>query len=240
MKERNVVVDIGNTKIKAAVFEEDRIIQRVSAVSLEEIYQSLEDPNLHFIFSTVRHNQDEILEVFKSQKTLILTHETPVPLQIDYETPETLGLDRLASAVGAYHLQQNDVLVIDAGTCITYDLITKPGVFRGGVIAPGLNMRMKSMSHFTASLPDISENWLSISERTPGKSTKECLLQGSKQAMIHEMNGFIAQFTEEYPKLSVILTGGDGPCFESKLKAHIFADFNLVLVGLNRILNYNK
>ncbi len=193
-----------------------------------------------FIFSTVRGNESTIKSHFKNEQILILNHQTPIPIRLDYKTPETLGLDRIAAAVGAHHLYKKDLLVIDAGTCITYDLVDKQGIYRGGVISPGLQMRMRAMSNYTAALPDISSEWEEIPDVFPGKSTKECLLHGAKQAILHEMNGFIDQFTEEYTHLSVILTGGDTPHFESNLKAPIFADFDLVLTGLNRILNYNK
>lgn len=236
----NLVVDIGNSKIKTAVFEGDQIIAKYNATDLEDVSRHFASEDYRYIFSSVGKDDESINNLFLKKDYLILKSTTPLPIQLDYKTPNTLGIDRIAAAVGAHYKYPGDVLVIDAGTCVTYELVESEGLYRGGIIAPGLRMRMKAMSHFTRQLPDISENWQDINVHNPGKTTQECLLNGSYQAMINEINGFIDQFTEEYPQLSVILTGGDARYFESKLKAPIFADFDLVLSGLNRILNHNK
>lgn len=240
MDNSNLVVDIGNSKIKAALFQGGKITKRFFGDDLATIKTRLPGHIDRYMFCTVRDDHELIRQLFQGKPVHILGHETPIPIVLDYDTPETLGLDRLAVAVGAFDRFQNDSLIIDAGTCITYDLVEKSGTYKGGAIAPGLNMRMQAMAEFTASLPDIRGKWTEINDRLPGKTTKECLLQGARQAMLHEINGFIGQFMERYPNLGVIMTGGDVPYFESNLKATTFADFDLAMIGLNRILNYNK
>lgn len=199
-------------------------------------------PGLHsYIFSSVGNNLEEITSTFTGADITILTRTTPLPLAIDYATPETLGMDRLAAAAGACYLHPGkNILVIDAGSCITYDLVDCTGTFRGGIIAPGLKMRMRSMAHFTRQLPDISGDWEKLTIGLVGKSTKDCLANGAYEGQLHEIEGFISRFRKEYTDLVVMLTGGDADHFESRLKEPIFADSNLVLTGLNRILNYNK
>jgi len=236
----NVVVDVGNSKIKTAVFEGDSIVQKFEAENLQQVKSHYSSVDHRFIFSSVRKDQGQIEQLFGEYDWILLNYNTPLPIQLKYKTPETLGVDRIAAVVGAYSKYKGQSLVIDAGTCITYDLVNDQGEYLGGVIAPGLKMRMQAMGQFTQALPDISDEWQNIEIALPGKSTKECLVNGAFTAMICEINGFINQFTADYGQMNVILTGGDAPYFESKLKAHIFADFDLVLTGLNRILNYNK
>lgn len=240
-KEGNIIVDVGNSSIKTAKFVGANLVERNIRYTLQEVLDTYSSGNYDWIFSSVGSSIEEILALFGEFDPLLLKKETPLPISIDYDTPETLGMDRLAAAVGGHFLYpEKNVLIIDAGTCITYDIVTAKGVFLGGVISPGLKMRMSAMNHYTHQLPDISEEWEQVISRTPGKSTKECLLNGSVTAIIHEMNGFLTSFNKEYADLVVVLTGGDGPYFESNLKAPIFADLNLVLTGLNRILNYNR
>ncbi|MEQ8470126.1 MAG: type III pantothenate kinase [Marinoscillum sp.] len=240
-KRTNVVVDIGNSKIKSALFEGDELKSKIQTYRLQDLLDHYGFGSHQWIFSSVNNSNQEITEIFNQESHLILSRETPLPIVLNYDTPETLGVDRVAAAVGgSYNYPEKNVLIIDAGTCITYDVVSKVGAFEGGVIAPGLQMRMKSMNHYTKRLPDISEDWSQIMLKNLGKSTRECLLAGSFAAIVHEMNGFIDQFKKEYPELVVILTGGDANYFESKVKAPIFADFDLVLRGLNRILNHNQ
>lgn len=237
----NVAVDIGNTRIKSALFDGERMVATAVHKTLDELLFHYESKVHHWIFGSVKNYDEQLHEIFYGENYLKLTNETPLPIVVQYDTPNTLGVDRLAAAVGAYTIHPDkNVLIIDAGTCITYDILDRHGVFQGGVIAPGLKMRMKAMAHFTAALPDISEDFSQIMLKNLGKSTRECLLAGSLSATIHEINGFIDHFLKEYEELVVMITGGDAMHFESKLKAHIFADFDLVLTGLNRILIKNQ
>lgn len=237
---KNIVVDIGNSRIKSGEFEQDKLIEVKNWANLAQLksaYTSSKGSN--WIFSIVGEHREEIAGQFPGYP--ILTYQTPLPVSLDYKTPETLGMDRVAAAVGARELHPGrNILVIDAGSCITYDIMDAKGVFQGGVIAPGLQMRMKAMHHFTRQLPDISPEWESLPQNLLGKSTRECLLNGAYLAAIYEIESFIAAYKKEFDNLVVMLTGGDTPYFESKLKAPIFANFELVLIGLNRILRHNN
>ena len=237
----NVAVDIGNTRIKAALFTESAKEPTYTCKGYEDLLDHYGRKEHQWIFGSVSDDQQVLKEVFSDEDVLILDHNTPLPIRVNYDTPETLGVDRLAAAAGAAHqFPKRNVLVIDCGTCITYDIIDSAGIFQGGVIAPGLTMRMKAMSDYTRRLPDISSEMSQIMLKNLGKSTRECLLAGSLSASVHEIDGFISSFLKEYDQLVVMMTGGDTNHFESKVKAPIFADFDLVLTGLNRILIKNQ
>lgn len=224
-----ILVDIGNTRIKSAAVV-DRVIGKINThTSTEELMQSYPDET-KFMACSTRSEKPYL------QRMTLLDHTTSLPIRLDYNTPETLGMDRVAAAVGAYDLfPESNSLVIDMGTCITMDLVSKSGLFIGGIISPGLKMRMKTMAKNTAKLPDISENWDELKVRTMGKSTRECLLAGSYGGIINEIEGILSKLSQDFTSINVILTGGDAHYFESKLKAHIFAGSKIVLSGLYRI-----
>jgi type III pantothenate kinase len=159
-----------------------------------------------------------------------------LPIAFDYTTFDTLGLDRIANACAVHYLFPNqNCLVIDAGTCVTYSVI-KNGAFIGGAISPGLQMRFKSLHHFTGRLPLLSSTTESID--TTGKSTDESILSGVEVGIVKEIEGMIDSFCSENGPLNVILTGGDGSYLGSRLKSPIFANENLTLEGLNQIYLY--
>jgi type III pantothenate kinase len=235
---KNIAVDVGNTRIKWALFEDGNLS------SVNRINSGLDD-QFHWpdydqmIISSVRNLSDS-LKIPETKKPLWLSHETPVPIQLDYSTPETLGLDRIAAAVGAWSLfPDQNCLVIDLGTCITFDLVTSDGIFRGGAIAPGLHMRLQAMHEFTDKLP-LVKTGETINDSFPAKSTKESLFVGAEMGVLHEIEGYISRLQKENDNLCVILTGGDASFFESKVKAPIFVRPELNLWGLNRILLYNE
>lgn len=168
---------------------------------------------------------------------LELNSRTPLPILNGYRTPETLGLDRLAAAVGArVQFPDKDLLVIDAGTAITFDLIEHCGVFLGGNISPGLRSRFRALNEFTLNLPLVEEvdHWPLI-----GQTTEEAIRAGVLNGMVLEMDGMIDLLKKKYPEIQTVLTGGDAGFFERRLKNHIFAKFEITLIGLNRILEYN-
>ena len=166
-----------------------------------------------------------------------LTHETPVPIKNLYKTPETLGADRLAAVIGANAIRPNrDLLIIDAGTCITFDFIDKHGQYHGGNISPGMEMRLKALHAFTAKLPEVTADG---ETPTYGDSTETAIRAGVYHGIAFEIEGYIRQLQKNYPQLLVFLTGGDRFSFDTNLKSSIFADSFLVLKGLNRILAYN-
>lgn len=239
----NLVIDTGNTSTKMAVFNGSEMLahyqrERLVIGELEKIKDNFPDVNSLIISSVVR--QDEQVnkycrEIFDT--TIRLSYETRIPIKVMYQTPETLGNDRIADVVGAWkEFPGQDVLVIDTGSCITYDFINKRGEYLGGNISPGLTMRFRALNNFTDQLPLVSRG---ENSNILGKSTKEAIMLGVQNGLLQEMKGIIGLVKSEYPDLKVILTGGDLPFFEKDLKNLIFADPFITLKGLNEILNYN-
>ena len=160
-----------------------------------------------------------------------------LPIRIGYETPHTLGRDRIAAVVGAQSLRPgSNILVIDAGTAITYELLEASGLYVGGNISPGMTTRFRALHHFTQKLPLVSEPEEVL---LVGVSTESAIQAGVVNGIVLEMDGYIDLLRLKYPGLLVFLTGGHSFYFERRLKNRIFADINLVLIGLNRILEYN-
>ena len=229
-----ILVDIGNSSIKTTEVNNGDFADTKTWANIGEVLEQYQGSPM--MISSVRKIAPN---TFDGLNVTLLSHQTKLPIEVDYKTPETLGADRIAAAVGAAELFPNkDNLVVDLGTCMTIDLLDREGVFHGGIIAPGLTMRMKSMAHFTDQLPDISKEWRQISSGELGKSTKECLLSGSYWGIIHEINGVIRTLETDFTSLNTILTGGDAHFFESNLKAHIFAGSKIVQKGLYRIWKY--
>ncbi len=236
-----LVIDQGNTLIKLALFENHNIrwIRSFSSFNETEAEALLKETNniKGAIISSVSNAPEKITRLLDSFKWIVLDHNTPVPIQNKYTTPETLGKDRLAGIVAASQMfPGNDILVIDAGTAITYDFINKDKEYIGGSISPGLNLRFKALNTFTARLPLYEASNFHM---LTGSSTYESILSGVMQGAILEMDGFIAEYKNKYSDLVTILTGGDAIYFDKKLKSDIFASENLVLDGLNLILKYN-
>ncbi|MFM7856761.1 MAG: type III pantothenate kinase [Flammeovirgaceae bacterium] len=235
----NIVIDAGNTRTKVGIFEGDTFLQKHSFTLLSELISFLEKQSFaNALVSSVGMAANEIGEhVRASSKCLTLSHTTALPVKILYETPHTLGVDRVAAVCGALALFPNrNCLVIDVGTCITYDWLDGQGNYHGGGISPGLDMRLKAMHTFTARLPMVS---VDPSIGLVGKSTQHCLQSGAWHGMLAEIEGVIGRYHEMSPLLQVVLCGGDARLFENKLKHTIFAAPDLVLNGLNRILLHN-
>ena len=171
---------------------------------------------------------------------------TPIPIRNGYETPETLGPDRLAAAIGAYYESVNrmgehrPVLVVDAGTAITYDLVTADGQYLGGNISPGIHLRFLALHEHTAHLPLIQHLTLNTQLSTIGTTTQTAILHGVLDGVRHEIEGFICEFSLKYPKLLVFFTGGDMENFSESIKNRTFADQFLVSKGLDLILQHNN
>jgi type III pantothenate kinase len=163
---------------------------------------------------------------------------TPIPISNRYRTPETLGSDRLAAVIGASSLKPNtDLLIIDAGTCITYEVIDARGNYWGGNIAPGMQMRLRALHEFTARLPLVEAEG-----EVPGMgySTETAIRSGVLRGMKYEIEGYIKSMRSKFPHLQVFLTGGDHINFDTNIKNSIFSDRYLVPRGLNKILDYNE
>ena len=234
---KQISVDIGNTRCKVGIFNKGRLEKNfiVEKHALPELIKSFRG---HIILSSVAGDYKELCPV--PDNVLCFFSSTPIPIMVDYETPLTLGLDRIAASVGAhYEFPANNSLIIDMGTCVTYDVIDKIGKFQGGAISPGFKIRMKAAAHFTNSLPDISSVHLKYQSKFPSKSTKKGLLKGIEQGLIYEINGFITNFKKEYDDPIIIMTGGDFAYFESYIKGFIFVRPEIVLTGLHKILEYN-
>ena len=235
----NVVVDYGNSSAKVGVFDHLELIDRHAFTDAIELRGFLENFSaVHFIISTVTEDAHTVSSWARhAKKKYILDATLPLPIQNKYATPHTLGVDRIAGVCGAHSLfPSSDCLVIDAGTCITYDVIDRSGGFLGGGISPGMRMRFQAVHTFTAKLPLINPVPL---PPLIGDSTETCIQSGIVNGLTAELNGIITQYQDKFDGLKVILSGGDTRFFENKLKGSIFAVPELVLGGLNSILNYN-
>jgi type III pantothenate kinase len=239
----NLIVDIGNTKVKVAVFESDKLITSVS-IEESDFAKTYQDFSAQYSFqgcivSSVKKNIDDIINTIKEIPFFIqLNHTTQVPFTNLYGTPQTLGIDRIAlMAAASSQFPRKNVLVIDAGTCITYDFINAQSEYLGGAISPGINIRYRSVHDYTSKLPQLSasENFQLI-----GDSTESAIHSGIMNGVIQEIRGVINQYEEKYPDLTVILTGGDTKFLFKQLKNSIFAHQNFLLYGLNQILTFNN
>ena len=234
----NIAIDLGNSRIKAGVFESASLIKSYTFSNPDELFHLVKQPHENLIVSSVKGDVDSILNIsVATNKKIELKSNTPLPIKIQYTTPLTLGVDRIADACGAIQLFPNqNNLIIDLGTCINYEFIDSDNNYWGGAISPGVNMRFKSMNTFTVQLPLVEA--IGYPELI-GNSTISCLQSGVMNGILEEMKGIISRLKSKYPELRVILTGGDYRFFENQLKDSIFAAPELVLVGLNRILIHN-
>lgn len=239
----NLVIDIGNTAAKLAVFDGTELLEVVydSNQTLERL------PGLCSRYPIGQAIVATVVDLSESASAqlsalsvplLRLGADTPLPVENLYETPETLGYDRMAAVVGACgQAPGRDLLVIDAGTCITYEFVDAAGRYHGGNISPGMQMRFQALHRFTGRLPLVQRE----GRRLPmGKDTESAIRAGVMKGMEYEIEGYIRAMKYKYPQLLVFLTGGDEFSFDTNVKSIIFADRFLVLKGLNRILNYNN
>ncbi len=239
----NLCIDRGNTSVKAGVFVNEKLTHTFNfshedaLAHLTGILQT-HKPDKSILSSVADHNTD--LEHFfaeQGRQLLKLDGFTRLPINNAYLSNDTIGADRLAMVTAA-HLEYPDKnnLVVCLGTCITYNFITKNKTFRGGAIAPGMEMRFKAMHHYTERLPetDADGDLLLL-----GYDTASCMRSGVVYGMACEVDGMISEFEKSFGDFNAILTGGDVPFFANKLKSKIFADPEIQLKGLNLILNYN-
>ena len=238
----NLVIDTGNTLTKVALYQGREMLAFSSfeGVHPKHIIKFCESNSLikNAILSSVKEYPAEIDEYLSQRyNAIIFSHKTPVPVINKYRTPETLGKDRLAGVVGAMQLMPaSDLLVIDTGTAITYDIVTASGEYLGGSISPGLAMRYKALHAFTSRLP-LLEYYNDA--QLIGSDTSSGIHSGVMNGAAAEMEGIIQQYRQLYPGLKIILTGGDQNYFDKRLKIKTFAAPNLVLEGLNLILDFN-
>lgn len=237
----NLVIDIGNTQTKWALFNQSELLQSDVINSIKEITKVIEKLTFsEVIISSVANQEDTNFVKLLFDNPIVLSFKTPIPIENKYQSPQTLGNDRLANAVGGYlSFPHHNTLIIDAGTCLKFDFINQNKEYLGGAIAPGLKMRFKALHTFTANLPFV-EN-LEI-DSFVGRNTQESIVSGCANGMKNEILQTIAEYQSQYENLKIILTGGDITWLEKmnlSQKNSIFADRWLTLKGLNEILNYN-
>jgi type III pantothenate kinase len=237
--QRSLTVDQGNSFTKIAIFEGETLVKMINHVPDDKLLNQINTilPN-HCIVCSVRNREDWPIEkVDKRINFVLFDHNTPIPIKNLYDTPSTLGMDRIAGVIGSRQFKpEGNNLVIDCGTCITYDLIDAENQYQGGSISPGLEIRLKALNTFTANLPliKVEEN-----VALTGKSTKTAILSGVVYGAICEIEGIIERYRQHYDGLSVVLCGGGAKYFENKIRGAIFVAPELVLYGLNKILRYN-
>ncbi len=240
----NLVLDIGNSSTKYAVFQNGAALHVES--SAPELFVSRVKglfsryPGIgHTLISSVGRldaNQRDVVALFSPVH--LLSKDSKLPFRNSYASPQTLGADRLALAAAAfYHNPRGNSLVIDMGSCITYEMVNDSGEYMGGAISPGLRMRYRAIHEQTAHLPLLEPAEL---HDFIGNDTQSCMHSGAINGMAREVDGTIEQYRSRFQDLTVILTGGDAHFFVKRLKNTIFANPNFLLEGLNHLLEYNK
>ncbi|MGV3460360.1 MAG: type III pantothenate kinase [Flavobacterium sp.] len=239
-----LAVDVGNTKIKAAVFKDNTLAGRfffddgVAEKAIIKIFSDYPQINAS-IFSSVGKSAERLLHILNSKvPVVVVSHETMVPLKSLYATPHTLGIDRIVLSTGgvlAYPAQNR--LIIDAGTCVTYDFTDKDDNYHGGAISPGLRLRYEALHNFTAKLPLLSRE---MPENVTGNSTAQSIHSGVVNALLFEIQGFIDFYRDKYGDVAVIMTGGDAEFLAERFKNTIFANPNFLLESLNQLYLYTQ
>ncbi len=239
----NLVIDIGNTRVKLAVFQGVEVLEIRSGEfkDLIEITVGLYGNysiSKIIVSSVVDLEQALRLKLEELVLVLYLDNTTSVPFKNNYKTPQTLGVDRIALvAAASQRFPSQNVLVIDAGTCITYDFINEHNEFQGGSISPGVAMRYKSLNKFTGKLPLLEKEF---NDNLVGKDTFSAIHSGVIHGVLFEILGVIKTYEQQFEKIQVVLSGGDSNFLAKRLKSSIFVEPNFLLYGLNYILNYNN
>ncbi|MDX6746420.1 type III pantothenate kinase [Polaribacter sp. PL03] len=238
----NLTIDIGNTRVKSAVFEGDRLVElyvfdkRKIISEIKKIFKK-NTISAGIISNVATISEKRMVQLKKIIDFQIVSSASKVPFNNLYKTPKTLGVDRIALVAGAVKQFPNkNVLVIDAGTCITFDFVSDKTAYLGGAISPGIKMRYKALNKFTANLPLVET--LELNDFI-GKNTEESIVSGVLNGVVKEINGVIEDYEQEYLDLTVVLTGGDTNFLSKQLKSSIFANQNFLLQGLNEILKFN-
>ena len=247
----NLTIDIGNTKAKVGVFQ-DNVLVEVTIYPKENFHAGFKsDLEKYLSLGEIKyiglacvgkasaiHTMDFLEKDCGLPKVLHITHETSIPVINAYETPTTLGIDRIVAVVGAFEkVGEGPVLVIDAGTAVTYEFADEQRRYLGGGIAPGMYLRFKSLNDYTAKLPllNFSEDFELL-----GRNTEKSILSGVQVGFIAEVDGIIDRYRGQYGEdLKVLLTGGDGPFLGNHIKNINFVDSNLLLEGINAIIIHN-
>jgi type III pantothenate kinase len=239
----NLGIDLGNSFAKVGIFDSNKLVN-VFIINVNELHKLKEIiPTENYetaIVSSVINTPTALIAILKQicNKILFLDKKTKTPIINKYKSKETLGNDRLALASGCSALfKGKNVLIIDAGSCITYDFVDKSSVYFGGAISPGIEMRFKALNTFTAKLPLIE---IESSNKIIGRDTKESILSGVINGVTFEVNSVINNYKKKYNPIKIIITGGDAIFLAKKIKSRIFVEPNFLLISLNQILLYNE
>jgi type III pantothenate kinase len=239
----NLIIDIGNSRAKAAVVDNGTVLRSYVVDSIDgEWLETLlnEHPSIqHAILCSTRGDEERVYQLLRASIAHVICFApatTPTPLTIHYHTPATLGADRLAASVGASELYPDcDLMIVDFGTAITIDFV-EDGAFKGGNISPGVTTRFRALADYTAKLPLC---YATDEVLEYGRTTKEAIEQGVMRGVENEIRGYCEVFMQKKRKKCIIFTGGDAKYFAKRIKNTIFADCELVILGLSRILDYN-
>lgn len=239
-----LAVDVGNTKIKAAVFKDSTLVERFffnaeeAENSAEKIFSQYPKINAAILSSVGKESQSLLQSLENRVKVTTVSHETKVPFTSLYATPHTLGVDRIVLSAGAVlRYPGRNRLVIDAGTCITYDFTDAADNYHGGAISPGLRLRYEALHNFTAKLPLLTRE---MPENVTGNSTAQSIHSGVVNALVFEIQGFIDFYAGRYNDVDLILTGGDAEFLAERFKNTIFANSNFLLESLNQLYIYTQ
>lgn len=240
----NLIIDAGNTSVKLAVFDKENLLFDVNTESekfieeVREVFNFYPDIAWAIVSAVGNLDQKDIAALSIFCQVHVLDHTSKIPFKNSYATPQTLGVDRIALATAAfYHNPTANTLVVDAGTCVTYDMVNDYGEYLGGGISPGLHMRYEALHNQTSKLPLLE---LDDPLDLIGNSTKSSIHSGVVNGILAEIDGVIERYSSRFEDLTVILTGGDAQFLSKRLKNTIFADSKFLLAGLNYLLEYNK
>lgn len=234
-----LVLDSGNSSVKYGVFKNHTLLFNGSIKQNESLksHLPLEILNQITIIASCSVSQNIKTILLPDVPHVLISSESKFPFSINYKTKDTLGIDRLVACVGA-HESNCSTLVIDCGTCVTTDFVSSDNSYQGGSISPGIDLRFKSMHNFTDQLPFISS--FKKNNKVIGDSTESCMKSGVINGLRYELQGFINEYQQKFPTVKTFLTGGDSIFFEDAFKNSIFADQNLVLKGLDLLIDLNE
>lgn len=239
-----LAIDIGNTQVKLAVFELNTLLDKKIAplsgwkIEVENYLKLFSKIDALVVASVGNSDENDFFEYNSRLKVLFITQDTKFPFTNSYSTPKTLGMDRMVLATGAVQLYPNqNRLVIDAGTCITYDFIDSNNVYHGGAISPGIRLRYESLHTYTAKLPLLT---MESPDALIGNSTMQSIHSGIVNGIAFELDGFISSILDRNDNFIIILTGGDAEFLAKRLKNTIFANPNFLLESLNQTFQYNQ
>lgn len=238
-----LTIDVGNTNIKVAVFKQVNLIEKFVFQknelknNFENILKKYQNCANAVLSSVGKLDENDVLWLKSHLNLLEISHASAFPFKNLYRTPKTLGVDRMVLAAGAVLLYPNqNILIIDAGTCVTYDFVTSKKEYLGGAISPGLRLRYESLHNFTAKLPLLTKK---SPNNLIGNTTEEAIHSGVVNGLCNEIEGFVSEYSVKNEQFTIILTGGDANFLANRLKSVIFADENFLLKSLQQLYTYS-